>query len=113
MKWSLLAVVLLAGCASVAQKQNSDHIMRIEFSSLTRGYQELVTFTSDSVKFSRTRAGQPKIAEAHALKKNDWQEILKTVQKITLSEIPELKSPTMKRSFDGARHSTITITTDA
>ena len=111
MKWSLLAVVLLAGCASVAQ--NSEHIMRIEFSTLTRGYQELVTFTSDSVKFSRTQAGKPKIAEAHVIKKNDWQELLKVVQKITLSEIPELKSPTMKRSFDGARHSTITIITDS
>ena len=113
MKWSLLTVVLLAGCASVAQKQNPDQIMRIEFSSLTRGYQELVTFTSDSVKFSRTQAGKPKIAEAHAIKKNDWQDLLKVVQKITLSEIPELKSPTMKRSFDGARHSTITIITDS
>ena len=111
MKWSLLAIILLVGCASVAQ--NSDHIMRIEFSSLTRGYLELVTFTNDSVKFSRTQAGHPKIAKAQALKKNDWQELVKAVQKITLSEVPELKSPTMKRSFDGARHSTITIITDS
>ncbi len=111
MKTIILGAILVAGYAVNAQNQN--HIMRIEFSSLTRGYHELVIITSDSLKFSRTQASQPKVAKAHALKKNDWNDLVKALEKVTLSEIPELKSPTMKRSFDGARHSTITIATDS
>jgi hypothetical protein len=113
MKWSLLAVVLLVGCASAAQQPNSDHIMCIEFSSLTRGYQEYVLFTSDSMKYTRTQAGHTKISKARELKKSEWKDLLKVAQKINLKEIPELKSPTMKRAHDGARHSTITIITDS
>jgi hypothetical protein len=113
MKWNLLAVIFLSGCSSLAQKQNSDHIKCIEFSSVTRGYQELITITSDSLKFSCKQAGQQKIARASALKKSDWDELLNALNKVTLSEIPALKSPTMKRASDAARHSTITITTDS
>lgn len=93
--------------------QNQEHIMRIEFSSLTRGYQEHITFTSDSMKYSRVQAGHPKVAKARALKKSEWEDLLKVVQKIDLKEMSELKSPTMKRSFDGAKHSTISVITDS
>jgi hypothetical protein len=111
MKWCFVAVILIVGCASVAQ--HSDHIMRIEFSSLTRGYQEHIVITSDSVKYSRVQAGHPKVARSHAIKKSEWEDLLKIVQKIDLKEMSELKSPTMKRSFDGARHSTISVITDS
>jgi hypothetical protein len=111
MKSILFSSILLASC--IAMSQNQEHIIRIEFSSLTRGYQEHVAFTRDSMKYSRVQAGRPKVAEARVFKKSEWEDLIKVAQKINLKEIQELKSPTMKRSFDGAKHSTITIITDS
>ncbi len=111
MKSILLISILMAGYSVVSQ--NQENIARIEFSSLTRGYQEHVVFTVDSMKHTRVQAGHPKVSNARELKKSEWHDILKVVHKINLKEVPELKSPTMKRSFDGARHSTITITTNS
>jgi hypothetical protein len=107
MKFSLL--ILLASCSSVAQ--NSSDIVRIEFTSLTRGYHETVIITNNSLKISKSQVSEPKIDKARMLKKEEWADIVKALQKVTLAEVSELKSPTMKRAYDGARHSTITITT--
>ena len=107
MKFSLL--ILLASCSTIAQ--NSSDIIRIEFTSLTRGYQETIIITNDSIKVSKAQAREAKIDNARVLKKEEWTDLMKALQKVTLSEISELKSPTMKRAYDGARHSTITITT--
>jgi hypothetical protein len=41
----------------------------------------------------------------------EWEELIKGIARISLAEIPELQSPTSRRSFDGARHSTIEIYT--
>ena len=109
MKAVLLLSLVILGCASVAQ--NSGDIIRIKFSSLTRGYQELVSITSDSIKISHSQAGAEKIEKVRALKKDEWTEVVKSLQKVTLSEINALESPTNKRTYDGARHSTFTITT--
>ena len=111
MKSILLASILMAGYSAVSQ--NQEQIARIEFSSLTRGYQEHVVFTIDSMKHTRTHAGHPKVSKARALKKSEWEDMLKIAHKIDLKGMSELKSPTMKRSFDGARHSTITVTTNS
>ena len=35
--------------------------------------------------------------------------LLKDIKTITLSEIPSLASPSMKRAYDGARHSKLSI----
>jgi hypothetical protein len=91
--------------------QNTDKVVRIEFNSLTRGFQETVVITADSaVRAVNPRNGLP-FTKAKAIKKRDWECLQKTINKISLSEISRLESPTMKRAYDGALHSTITITT--
>jgi hypothetical protein len=110
MKLSLLLMVLIIGCASVAQ-QTSD-VVKIEFTSLTRGYQETLVITRDSITYTKSGRGEAAIDQAGKLKnEEEWTALMNSLQKVTLSEIPGLKSPTEKRAYDGARHSTITITT--
>jgi hypothetical protein len=93
-----------------ACSQNTDAIVKVEFSSLTRGYQELVIITKDSVSQSVNGRGESS-ENAIAIKAIEWDCIIKAFKKVSLQSIPELQSPTMKRSYDGALHSTITITT--
>ncbi|HTH31553.1 MAG TPA: hypothetical protein VL946_09385, partial [Lacibacter sp.] len=44
--------------------------------------------------------------------KEEWRTLMDCLKKVKLSEVPELKSPTMKRTYDGARHSTLTLITN-
>ncbi|MBI1767388.1 MAG: hypothetical protein HY015_04475 [Bacteroidetes bacterium] len=99
---SILVFLWLTSYTILAQK--TADIVRIEFSSLTRGYQELVVITADSLK--ATTPTQHK-----AIKNKDWTGVIKSLYGVHLNDIEGLKSPTMKRAYDGARHSTITIIT--
>lgn len=109
MKSGLIIMLLSAACASVAQ--HSGDVVQIEFTSATRGYQESILITSDSIHFTKVQAGEPGIDKTRAIKKEEWSDLVAALQKVSLPEVPELKSPTMKRTYDGARNSTITITT--
>lgn len=101
-----LALLLLA-MPSFAQKKNDT--IKVEFSSITRGQQEFVVITPDSIKMTSSKQK----AVARALEKKEWLAIIYTINKLELSSVSTLKSPTMKRAYDGARHSTITITTQS
>jgi len=111
MKQWFLIMWLLFGCASVAQ--NSGEIVRIEFSSVSRGYQELVSITADSIKISKSQFGHPAVSKTQVFTNEEWTDVLKSLQNVALKEVNALESPTMKRAYDGARHSTITITTNS
>lgn len=102
----ILALSLLA-MLSFTQKKND--IIKIEFSSVTRGHQEFVVITPDSIKVT----GNKQKAMARALEKKEWTAIINAIDKLELSSVSALKSPTMKRAYDGARHSTITLTTQS
>ena len=103
---SILFFFLLTGYTAVAQ--NEHRITRIEFSSLTRGHQESIVFSVDSVKIMvNSKTG------AKPLKKKDWGQLLNSLKSVVLPDIDGLKSPTMKRAHDGARHSAITIVTQS
>jgi hypothetical protein len=106
--FSLAAFSLLA---LGARCQEDPVITRIEFTSLTRGYNEVVSFSPDSLnQVTDRRESQQKIFR-RALKEDEWKELVRSTGGISLSDVDQLLSPTSKRAFDGARHSTITIHT--
>jgi hypothetical protein len=111
-KYIFLFLAGLIGCAVYSQK--TSQVTKVEFTSLTRGgIINQIIITKDSVTKS-TSAGRG--AELQTIKKSiskkDWQRLLRSLKDVTLSQVPELKSPTMKRAYDGALHSTISITTN-
>ncbi|HEY3430838.1 MAG TPA: hypothetical protein VGK39_09190 [Cyclobacteriaceae bacterium] len=104
----LSLVLLINGCASVTNKPND--IVKIEFSSLTRGHSRNIIFTKDSVISSvEGREASPK--KEKRLNAEEWQRLVGSLKNLALNEITDLQSPTMKRAYDGAMHSTIVIAT--
>lgn len=102
----ILSLSLVSGFAF---SQNTNDIIRIEFSSITRGHQEFVVITKDSISVSTNKQK----AKTRELEKKEWAGLVSSVNKLELSSIASLKSPTMKRAYDGAKHSTLTITTQS
>jgi hypothetical protein len=93
--------------------QSSSDIVRIEFNSGTRGSNEQIILTKDSIvsfqeNFQKDKAPQPVARTASA---KEWSRLLDCLSQVRLTEIETLESPTMKRAFDGASHSSIIITT--
>jgi hypothetical protein len=109
-----LKILLLAISFLASFQQGNHKITKVEFSSMTRGYQESVVFTPDSVRGSKPDAGDRSKVNAfnQSLKKQDWKHLTGLVSSVPRTEFENLKSPTNKRAYDGAKHSTITITLD-
>ena len=97
----------LAGISVQCQTSN---IKKIEYTTLTRGYQKHVVISADSVTSSVEGRGEDQ-QHKRVLTKEEWNTVIGALKNVKLSEIPSLPSPTMKRAYDGALHSTLTLTT--
>jgi hypothetical protein len=107
MKFLLIPIIVCI--AWVTTQGQISSISKIEFTTLTRGYQKQVFILPDSViKIVDGRQEENKITK-RKLAEEEWKGLIKIVEKIPLKEIPQLPSPTSRRAFDGAKHSTITI----
>jgi hypothetical protein len=100
----------LATCCASTRGQSTSTISKIEFTSLTRGYQKHAILSADSLILVTEGREQDKTLK-RKLSKVEWNTLISSLKKVKLSEIPKLKSPSMKRAFDGAMHSTLTIIT--
>lgn len=94
------------------QAQRQPDVVKIEFSTMTRGAHESVWITKDSVRIEKkTMSSEAELKSGRRLKPKEWTNILNTLENVSLQDIPALKSPTKDRAFDGAYHSNIVITT--
>jgi hypothetical protein len=101
-----LCFLLLICSAGQCQSVN---IRKVEFTTLTRGYQKQVFISQDSVvEIVDGRQEDNKITK-RSLSKSEWDSLVKAIQSVDLKEVPALQSPTSRRAFDGARHSSIRI----
>ena len=120
MKTKIILYAVILSCLSLAGRcqqkaagstQDDMIVTKIEFTTLTRGYQKQVFFSADSlIKIIDGRQNDHKVVK-RKLDAGKWEALVKCVSDVSLSEIPQLQSPTFRRSFDGARHSSIVITT--
>lgn len=103
----IYALALILGIAAPWQQAE---VKRVEFRKFTRGYDENISITPDSlhVWIDNSRAGKPE-SYSRVVTKEEWIGLLSLIQELPLKEIPSLPSPTMQRASDGAMHSTITI----
>jgi hypothetical protein len=110
-KYSLLFFsMLLQSCA--VRSQTTHEIVTIQFTSIARGgYSKEVIITRDSLQqYITERRGEDRKAINTAIDKKDWALLVASTNTLAIQEVPELVSPTQKRAFDGARHSSLTIT---
>jgi hypothetical protein len=104
----LLLVTLIIAAAAFGYGQ-SKVITKVGFTSATRGFKKEVFISNDSVTVILDgRAGNGVVKRK--LASSEWDDLVKSLDDVDLSQIPQLKSPTSRRAFDGARHSTLTIT---
>lgn len=91
------------------QQNENPVVLKIEFITLTRGYQKQVFISPDSlVKITDGRQGNHQVVKK-ALPEGYWSQLVSSLDNVPLEEIPQLPSPTSKRSFDGAMHSSFVI----
>lgn len=109
-KMIVLFFLLVSWCTS--RSQVHDSIVRIEFNSLARGFHEQVVITPDSVSVLKkgSKTEEKDKSYTRVLDKEEWEKLINSLNDVLLSDIPELKSPTRNRTFDGATHSSIVIT---
>ena len=104
----ILILVICVFCACKSQ----DAIRQIDFTKATRGFREEIIITKDSIFMvidnARSTDSLQRISEK--LDKKKWAKLNTTIQSLSLPEVPLLKSPTTKRTYDGALHGTLTIT---
>ncbi len=99
---------------SSPQLEECKHVQEIEFNTLSRGgLFEQIVITKDNLSYHKEerRSNKEKQIYSRELKKAEWKQLIQQIEHINLPDIPKLKSPTMKRAYDGAQHSEIIINT--
>ncbi|HYG01780.1 MAG TPA: hypothetical protein VD927_05000 [Chryseosolibacter sp.] len=102
--------VTLSMSVTQCDKQQNVSVEKIEFSTLTRGYQKRITIREDSVITSVQGRGEDQV-QKRITTKAEWDKLVDAVRTIDVSNVSALQSPSSKRSFDGAMHSLIRVVT--
>ncbi|MES2730717.1 MAG: hypothetical protein V4714_03180, partial [Bacteroidota bacterium] len=111
---SLFFIATLFFSASCMVAQHKNGVAVVEFSTLSmRGYAEKIRITSDSVWITMEERREASSSKTHGRKltSQEWSQLMKATETVSIAEVPALKSPTMARAFDGAMHSSITLQT--
>ena len=99
----LLVFMLMFGSNSI----HTETIKSVELSYRTRGMQQFLYITRDSVEVKIN----DKISH-YKTTKIQWKNILKIIQKVRLSSISTLKRPSSKSSYDGALMAQLMVVTN-
>ena len=95
-----------------SQCQTASHIKKIKFTSLTRGFVKKIILSPDSaITIIEDRQNNDQ-SHKRKLDKKEWTKLMNSIKNLSPTDLPDLKSPTMKRAYDGALHSTIVLLTD-
>ncbi|HEY5746966.1 MAG TPA: hypothetical protein VIU12_12865 [Chryseolinea sp.] len=107
----LSTLMVMTACSLSAQKK--DAIKQIDFTKSTRGYEERIRVTPDSVvmRIENFRAEEKVQQSGRKLASGEWRALLKTLKKVPLESIPNLPSPGMQRASDAALQGTLQVTT--
>jgi hypothetical protein len=106
---SLLFLTFFLGKSCDSESKQDVETAVIEYVANTRGFYQKITVQKQMYAVSKDRnsqeAGTPKkITDAQ------WKKIIAAFQEVTLEELPNLKSPTEKRFYDGAAVANFKIT---
>ncbi len=107
-------ILFLASCGetkTIAQNNtsNQNSINVIEYEAVSRGYFLAITIDKDSITKFKDRNRKESASVSCSLK--DWNTIIADMKKIEFEKITDLKAPSDKRTFDGAAHAQLKITT--
>jgi hypothetical protein len=111
---TIFGFLLLIAFTNSGQCQTEKTITRIELSKITRGYEEYVRLTPDSVNVLVSSSIDPtaNVYYGKTIEESEWASLVDAISASKLNDIPSLPSPTMNRATDAAKHATITIETN-
>ena len=111
MKFLLALVTVLIISEECTQTSSESHQngekVKISYQAISRGFFKQLTFEDAKMTYSEDR--DLKTIDTFKISKNEWKQILDLTSKLNLEELENLVSPTDKRLYDGAAHTTITI----
>jgi hypothetical protein len=113
MKLMAGTIILTLLCMAALQGQPLAEVTKIKLSKISRGYEEHITITADSlhVWIENSRGEQGRTDYSRKVSAEVWTSLVNIVKQLKLKDLPALPSPTMKRAHDGAMHSAITVET--
>jgi hypothetical protein len=107
-----LSIGLLLVCCTLLWAQSQSDIKQIEFSKISRGYEEHVRIKADSVHvlIHDIRGDKAPVNFSRKLEQSEWVNLMEVMKSIKVKEIETLPTPSMKRATDAAMHGTLTLT---
>jgi hypothetical protein len=107
----LCTLVTITICPLSAQQTKT--IKQIDFTKSTRGYEERIRVTPDSVvvRIENFRADEKVQQSGRKLTAKEWRALLKTLKNVPLETIPNLPSPGTQRASDAALQGTLQVAT--
>ncbi len=88
-------------------------VEKITVESFTRGYQKKINITPDSIFFQQSghvSAGSRKEVR-QALQPGEWEQLMKKLEGVKLTALPEMEVEGSNRARDAALHTTISLST--
>lgn len=104
----IVIILLMVPCLVFAQ---SAEVREVELSKVSRGYEEHIRITPDSLHvFTENKMGEKAVKDfSRKVSEKEWTRLVEIIRIRPVKELHDLPSPTMKRAHDAAMHSTITI----
>jgi len=107
---ALILMIVLFGKGCKDEAQNDINSAVIEYTANTRGFYGNVVIQNKTVLISRDRDKKADASAAVKVSESDLKELITAFQEVNLEEMPNLKSPTEKRFYDGAAIADLQIT---
>lgn len=104
-------IVILLMIPDLVLAQSAAEVREVELSKVSRGYEEHIRITPDSLYvFTENKMGEKAVTDfSRKVSEKEWTRLVEIVRIRPVKELHDLPSPTMKRAHDAAMHSTITI----
>ncbi|EMR02542.1 hypothetical protein [Cesiribacter andamanensis] len=105
-----VVLLLILSLPLLGYGQSAETITEISFTTGTRGSQQEIRITPSTLHIAQKGRGGDQEAQ-HPLTAADWQQLLGSLQGLSLKEMEQLPAPSEKRAWDGAYYSWISIST--
>ncbi|MEO8234411.1 MAG: hypothetical protein ABI549_03260 [Flavobacterium sp.] len=84
---------------------------KVEYEATSRGFFSKIIFENNQITIASDRNNPEKVTVV-MLTKEDVSEISNLIKAVNLDELPNLKAPSEARTYDGAPHANLTITSN-
>ena len=84
---------------------------KVEYEATSRGFFSKIIFENNQITIASDR-NNPEKGTVVMLTKEDVSEISNLIKAVNLDELPNLKAPSEARTYDGAAHANLTITSN-